>query len=102
MACHQDPAPRAYPQSRTHDAIWLHGHHEAVLAWYAALPPRDRDRWRTPRVIKRVIERDQGKASPSAAQISKEPEIKKRGPGIAAAIDEAVVDLRTVTDDLVR
>ena len=90
------------PKAERSDAIWLHTHREAVLTWHGALSPRARDRWRTPRVIKRVIERDQGKAKPSAEQISKEPEIKKRGPGIAAAIDEAVVDLRTVTDDLVR
>jgi hypothetical protein len=90
------------PQPERSDAIWLHAHREAVLAWHQALPPKQRDRLRTPRVIKRSIEHDQGKTKPSAEQISKEPEIKKRGPGIAAAIDEAVVDLRSVTDDLVR
>ena len=90
------------PAPERSDAIWLHAHQEAVIAWHQALPPRRRDGLRTPRVIKRNIEHDQGKAKPSAEQISKEPEIKKRGPGIAAAIDEAVVDLRSVTDDLVR
>jgi hypothetical protein len=90
------------PKAERSDAIWLHAHREAVLAWHEALPPQQRDRWRTPRVIKRIIEKDAGKARPSAEQISREPEIKKRGPGIAAAIDESVVDLRSVTDDLVR
>jgi hypothetical protein len=88
------------PQPERSDAIWLHSRREAVLAWHQALPPKQRDRLRTPRVIKRGIERDQGKAKPSAEEISKEPEIKKRGPGIAAAIDEAVVDLRYATDEL--
>jgi hypothetical protein len=90
------------PKAERSDAVWLHAHREAVVAWYEALPPKRRDSLRTPRTLKRNIERDQGKAKPSAEEISKEPEIKKRGPGTAAAIDEAVIDLRNVADDLVR
>ena len=58
------------PHPERSDAIWLHTHREAVVAWHQALPPKQRDRLRTSRVIKRRIERDQGKAKPSAEQIS--------------------------------
>jgi hypothetical protein len=90
------------PRPERSDAIWLHAHRESVVAWHQALPLKRRDSLRTPRVIKRNIEHDTGKAKPSAKEISQEPETKKRGSGIAAAIDESVIDLRHVTDDLVR
>jgi hypothetical protein len=90
------------PHPERSDAIWLHAHRESVAAWHAALSPRERDLTRTVRVIKRKFALATAGPKPSAAELSKEPETKKRGPGIAAAIDEAVIDLRNVTDDLVR
>ena len=96
---HTPHLARVSPPERS-DAIWLHAHREVVMAWHHALPPKRRDSLRTPRVIRRNFEVDTGVAKPK--RMSREPAIKKCGPGIAAAIDEAVVDLRNVADDLVR
>jgi hypothetical protein len=101
MAGDQDPAPGAHPTSRAlrRDLAPCPSRKRGCLV--SGTAAKRRDSLRTPRVIKRNLERDTGKAKPSAKEISEEPEIKKRGPGIAAAIDEAVIDLRQATDDIV-
>ena len=98
LSQHAPHLMRISPPERS-DAIWLHARREAVIAWYRALPQKRRDSLRASRAIRRNFERDTGVVK---RRVSKEPEIKERGPGIAVAIDEAVVDLRNVTDDLVR